>query len=481
MLPRIALDRINVHLAGRHVLHEVSWALHAGQHWAFVGPNGSGKSTLLRVIAGTQWIDYDGGARTYSPDGVRPDAVPRATTWIRHVSAEQHERYARLDLPLAGRALIESGFDDSVYVHRALEPAQAARVDALIERLQLHDFAPRPVCELSSGQLRRLLIARALAVEPRVLILDEFTNGLDRAARHDILTFIDRISASVALIVASHRQDDFPAAITHTATLREGTLASTREGPPRARRPGRVSRQLGPAPATDSPLVRIRNADVYRGEKLVLRDVNWELRRGEHTAIRGANGAGKTTFAGLIAGTIPAATGAQIVRFGQPGPFDLRRLKERVAHVSDDLQIAYDRGETVEAVIASGFPSSIGLFLEPGAGERRAVDELVRRIGLETLRGRTFTALSFGERRKVLIARSLVRRPDIFILDEIWNGLDAAFREALRALLDDMANGGTTLVVIAHDEDDDVAALTRRVCTIEHGTVREERRDHGKR
>jgi molybdate transport system ATP-binding protein len=118
MLPLIALDRANLHLAGRHVLKNVSWSLHPGDHWAVIGANGSGKSTLLRVIAGTQWIDYDGGARRYSADGSQLDAVARATTWIRHVSAEQHEHYARLELPLTGRELIATGLADSVCTGR---------------------------------------------------------------------------------------------------------------------------------------------------------------------------------------------------------------------------------------------------------------------------------------------------------------------------------------------------------------------------
>jgi molybdate transport system ATP-binding protein len=476
--PLISLDGINVRLGNRHVLTDVSWSLRAGEHWAFVGPNGSGKSTLLRVIAGTQWIDYDSGARRYSPDGVRFDAVARAATWIRHVSAEQHERYARLDLAIAGRALIESGFDDSVYVARALDERQSERVDELVEHFGLSGFGAQPLRELSSGQLRRLLIARALVRKPRVLILDECTNGLDRPARREVLAFLDRLSPEVSLIVASHRRDDFPAAVTHTAMVRNGTVAVS-AGRPLERRPAHrthPTRRTAPPPPDAPVLVRFGHADVYRGDNLVLRDVNWELRRGEHTAIRGANGAGKTTFAGLIAGTIAPATGAEVVRFGRAEPFDIWTLKEQIAHVSDDLQTAYDRGETVEDVVASGFPASIGLFTTPTAEQRRAVSELVQRIGLDTLRGRTFTKLSFGERRKVLIARALVRRPAIFILDEIWNGLDADFRRALRLLLANMTASGTTLVAIAHDEDD-IVALTPRVCTIENGTVREERRE----
>lgn len=476
-LPLISLAHVNVRLANRPVLKDVSWSLQAQEHWAFVGPNGSGKSTLLRVIAGTQWIDYDGGTRAYSPDGRHLDAVARAAGWIRHVSAEQHERYARLDLPLAGRAVIESGFDDSVYVARPLDEPQTARVDALIAHFDLGNFVRRPLRELSSGQVRRLLIARALVREPRVLILDECTNGLDKAARREVLAFLDQLAPSVALIVASHRTDDFPAAINHTATVRDGTLSAALPGRPPNRRSGRAIGRLAADPHGDAPvLVRIGHADVYRGETLVLRDVSWQLRQGEHTAIRGANGSGKTTFAGLIAGTIAPATGAHVVRFGQTGPFDIWTLKERIAHVSDDLQIAYDRGETVEAVIASGFPASIGLFVQPTALQRAAVSNLIGRIGLEPLKGRTFTALSFGERRKVLIARSLVRRPAIFILDEIWNGLDSAFRRSLRSLLAEMTKAGTTLVAIAHDDDDDIAALTPRVCTIENGRIYEEKR-----
>jgi molybdate transport system ATP-binding protein len=234
------------------------------------------------------------------------------------------------------------------------------------------------------------------------------------------------------------------------------------------------SREADQLDGDPTVLVRIRHADVYRGRDLVLKNVDWQIRRGEHTAIKGANGAGKTTFAGLIAGTIPAATGAEIVRFGQTGPFDIWKLKERIAHVSDDLQIAYDRGETVEAVVASGFPSSIGLFMEPTPGQRATIARVLDRIGLGHLAERTFTQLSFGERRKVLIARSLVRKPDIFILDEIWNGLDLAFRQALRGLLGDMAQAGTTIVAIAHDESDEILAPTRRVCFVENRNVRVE-------
>jgi ABC-type molybdenum transport system ATPase subunit/photorepair protein PhrA len=219
-------------------------------------------------------------------------------------------------------------------------------------------------------------------------------------------------------------------------------------------------------------LVAIRGADVYREETLVLRGVTWSIRRGEHTAVHGANGSGKSTFAEVIAGTLPAAYGAEIERFGERGPFDVRELRRRIAHVSDALQIAYDANPTVERAIASGFTASIGTIESPSDEQRAAVAAIVHRLGLEALCGRRFRTLSFGERRKVLLARGLVARPELLILDEVWGGLDAGFRAALVPLLDELAAAGTTLLAISHHEDD-VPALVRRAFLVEGGTVRE--------
>ncbi|MDB5026830.1 MAG: putative transporter, partial [Candidatus Eremiobacteraeota bacterium] len=168
--PLIALERANVHLGGRPVLYDIDWRLERGQQWAIVGPNGSGKSTLLGVIRGDRWIDRDGGVRTYALDGeVQP--VSAAAPRIGYVSPELQERYTRLDLSFSGRTLIATGLHDSVYLPRGLNAAEHAQVDAIVERFGLDAIAGRPVNALSFGQLRALLVARALVRTPRVLVL----------------------------------------------------------------------------------------------------------------------------------------------------------------------------------------------------------------------------------------------------------------------------------------------------------------------
>jgi molybdate transport system ATP-binding protein len=458
-----------VHLDGRHLLRDVSWRLQPGEQWAIVGPNGSGKSTLLRVIRGDLWIDHDGGTRTYALEGT-PQAVGAAAPRIGYVSPELQERYTRLDLTVSGQTLIASGLHDTIYLPGELGAADRAHVEAIVARFGLHDLAERPINALSSGQLRMLLIARALVRNPRVLVLDECANGLDHRARAELLGFLEAVAHETQVICSSHRAEDLPSTITAHALIAGGAIAAIGAGLPPARRPRVRSAATQARRAPGDVLVAIRGADVYRGETPVLRQIDWAIRRGEHCVIRGANGAGKSTFAGLVAGTIPASFGAHVVRFGSRGPFDVWDLKRRIAHVSDALQIAYDVNPIVERVIASGFVSSIGVMHEPDTAQRRTVAELMHRLDLVHLAGRRFLTLSFGERRKVLIGRGLVHRPELLILDEVWAGLDGAFRAALGELLGRLVSDGTTLMVISH-HDDDLPDFIRRAYVIADGRL----------
>jgi molybdate transport system ATP-binding protein len=462
-IPLVALRNVNVTLDGHHALKDVSWSLHPGEHWAFVGANGSGKSTLLRVIRGQQWIDPDGGERAYALRGAQGEGAMSAMEQIGFVAPEQQERYVRLDLPIDGRSVIASGFDDTLYVHGTLSAERAAAVETIVEQLDIGSFARKRVRSLSCGQLRRLLIARALVRRPRILVLDEFTNGLDGAARRDILALLGTLAPSVQLILASHRFDDFIPAITHHATLRGGRIVERNAGRPQAPvRAPRAARAERARPAAAPAIVEIRHADVFRGATHVLHNIDWSIRAGEHTAVTGANGSGKSTLAMVVAGTLAPVYGGEILRFGASGPFDVWQIKESIAHVSEEWQVAFDVNHSVEDVVLSGFASSVGLFHEPDARQRERAAELIEELGLAPLRGRPFMQLSFGERRKVLIARSLVRPPALFILDEVWNGLDASFRTLLEAQVAKLAGSGTTLLLIAHHEDDLPSLVERR-------------------
>jgi molybdate transport system ATP-binding protein len=230
--------------------------------------------------------------------------------------------------------------------------------------------------------------------------------------------------------------------------------------PARAAREPRAERAA--KPAQSPPIVDIRHADVYRGATHVLHNIDWSIRPGEHTAVTGGNGAGKSTFASVVAGTLAPVFGGDVLRYGASGPFDVWQIKATIAHVSEEWQVAFDVNHSVEEIVLSGFAHSVGLFHEPDAAQRERAAVLIEEFELQPLRDRRFNQLSFGERRKVLIARSLVKPPALLVLDEVWNGLDAAFRALLEAHVNRLAAGATTLLLIAHHEDDLPALVTRR-------------------
>ncbi len=455
----IELCGVNVKLGGRSILSDITWSLRPGEHWAVVGANGSGKSTFLRLVRGDQWPEPGVGRRTYRFDGVETRHPVGIRERIGLVSPEQQERYLRLDFGLTGRTAIATGFFNTDYLHAVPTPAQERRLDELIALLGIEHLAGRDVGTLSQGELRKILIGRALVREPRVLLLDEVTSGLDRGSRASILELLDRIAAAgTQTIFVTHRPSERLRATTHELRLRGGRIAASGPltdlhpaHPPRRERPVVHPRAKAAAPRF---LIKIENADVYLDRQLVLRNIDWEVVPGRHWVIYGPNGSGKSTLAKLAAGLLHPAYGGRVRHFGSERPTHLWELKRRIAFLSDELQTAYEQDIPARLVIASGFFSSVGLYAKLGPEQERTVDRLVERFGLGRLIDRPFLRLSFGERRKILIARALVTRPEIVIVDEATSGLDAAFRTTFLELLEELAADGTALIVISHHEDD---------------------------
>ena len=207
-------------------------------------------------------------------------------------------------------------------------------------------------------------------------------------------------------------------------------------------------------------LIRIENADVFLDREKVLHRIRWELRRGEHWAVLGGNGAGKTTFLKLIASDLYPMFGARVSRFEFTADDTIWALRRRIGCVSPLLQTHYREQLTAEQVVVSGFFSSVGLMDEPSAAQRRRAGALLREFSLEHLRAKSMMTLSFGELRKILTLRALVHDPELLIFDEPFDGLDAASRKDFTRALERIAARGTQLLIVTHHLDDLPRCLT---------------------
>jgi molybdate transport system ATP-binding protein len=469
--PLVELDRVDVDLAGVTVLRSVTWRLKRGEHWGVVGANGSGKSTFLGLIGGTIWPAPDRGARRYDfGHGELRDAV-QARAEVVVVSHELQDRYARWGWNFTALDVVLSGVYRTDVPRRLPKTGEQSRSLAMMRDLGVAHLAERRFLELSRGEQRRVLIARGVAFQPTVLLLDEPASGLDAAARVELEALISNISASLTLVCTAHGEDGLPAAIDHVLRLEHGAIVAAgprngdaargaqndadnaaRSSTGAAARARTALGQTGSSVRDDPslPLVEIEHADVWLGPRHVLQDLSWRLDRHQQWLVTGANGSGKSTFLRLLHGQLRPALGSEVRWPALGNPRNVWTLRRRVAWVSPELQAAYRYPTTVRACIASGFESSVGLTRAPRADETRRVEELLGEFALHDLGERPLSSLSYGQARRALIARALANRPRLLLLDEPWEGLDAEVSAALNDALRMVVGEGTQLVCASH-------------------------------
>jgi iron complex transport system ATP-binding protein len=221
-------------------------------------------------------------------------------------------------------------------------------------------------------------------------------------------------------------------------------------------------RPASPSAPPSPPAVDVNDVHITRGGTSILRGVTYRIEAGSCTAILGPNGCGKTTLTRAITGHMFITSGSVSVLGETIGRTDIRALRRRIAVVNPtaDSASAHVSGAVVDAdltaheAVLTGFFGTVGLYDVPSDEQRARADELLEHVGLGGRRGLRYALLSTGEQRRCLIARALVRRPELLILDEPTAGLDVAGREQVLATVDGLLHGDgrsrTTVIMITH-------------------------------
>lgn len=450
----------------RLILKDLCWDIHQGAHTVLIGKNGAGKTTLLRLLHGEAWCTagsvtwFDG--REHSSSRITGLAVTSL------VSPAMQENFQRHAWDISGRELMLSGFDGTPMLYSEAEPARIKMVEAMAEELDATSLLNRNIRELSQGQLRLLLLGRAMVRKPLLLLLDECTDGLDARHRACFASALKRLSTQSTIIVTTHRESMLPDWIEHKRYVVEGRLVDTpvpldddmEESPretPGISDPVRV--QSEPV-----PLVEVENASVYLHGKKVLHDINWRIYPGENWHLAGANGSGKSTFLRMLAGDEQVAWPGTIT-FSLPEkdrdiPFVT--LRRRIRLVSDFAQALYEYDVTCLELVLSGFENTVGIYRTFTAEEQACALQQLERVGLADLAQASIRRISTGQLRKTFLARALLGFPTVLLLDEACTGLDARGRYEYLEVLDRLADEGLSYVFVSHYQEDIPTSVNRR-------------------
>ena len=448
---------------GRHLEVE-QWQLNPGEYWAITGTNGSGK-TVLSALAGDQVVLSHGEACDL------PASVAYVSLEAQAAQIEQERHDDESDLNDAP--------DKGTLIRDFLAPL--TEVDSWIERLGIRHLLNQGFRSLSTGESRKVLLIHAVRNKPDLLVLDEPLEGLDQSSRAAVSDALDELQQQgLALLWVANRLDELPGWITHVAFMHDARLLyqGTKDdvlAQPELRGLMHFDRPLPDFPAAGrsalqlaegEPLVGMKDVAIRYDERELFSGLNWRVEAGEHWAIQGPNGSGKTSLLQLITGDNPQCYRNDLRLFGmQRGRGEsIWDIKKHIGLVSASLQWEYRATTNVLSTVISGLYDSIGLYQATGDDDKQLALQWLDIIGLRHKANQSLQHLSYGEQRLVLIARALIKQPPLLILDEPCQGLDDPSRMLVLAFINRLAEQrATTLLYVTHHPAEIPSAIACRL------------------
>ncbi|WP_182113296.1 MULTISPECIES: ABC transporter ATP-binding protein [unclassified Actinotalea] len=448
----VRLRGVRVRFPGRARpgLDGVDLDVEAGERVLLTGPSGCGKSTLLAVLTG---VVPQAVAARVGGDVAVLGRDPRSTPVPTHA----------LDVgwlgqdPASGTCLPTVDAEVALPLENRGVPAGEirARVRRALEDVGAAHLAGRRTARLSGGEQQRVALAAVLAGDPRLLLLDEPTSMLDPVGAARVHAALARQGGRTTLL-AAHRRSS-------------GAWLPTREvgfdGSGRVRSGGAVRDTVPPAPVRTErdrgrpgpAVVRLRGAGWHQGGRLVVRDVDLDLRAGQVTAVVGCNGSGKSSLLLGLAGFLPGV-GDVVGTGAAPPALVLQRPEHQLLTRTVAAEVAYglrDRRAGRAGWLAGRASAERAVADEARDG---VVREALATFGLDGLAGADPFRLSGGQQRRLTIAAMAVLDRPVLLLDEPTCGLDDLQAAHVVALVDARAARGTAVVLATHD-----LALARRV------------------
>ncbi len=457
--PVATLTGVTLRYGKKLALDHIDLTVPAGLTIGLIGPDGVGKSSLLSLISGAHAVQ-DGAVHVLGGD----------------MNNARHRREVCSDIAYMPQGLgrnlyptlsVEENlqFFGRLFDHGAAE--RRRRIDELTSATGLRPFLARPAGKLSGGMKQKLGLCCALIHDPRLLILDEPTTGVDPLARRQFWDLIDRIRADRAgmsvLVATAYMEEasrfDWLVAMDGGRIIATGTVQELYE------RTGATSleaaflallpeeRRRTHQPVVHTPLssqegaeiaIEARGLTMRFGDFVAVDHVSFRIRRGEIFGFLGSNGCGKTTTMKMLTGLLPPTEGEAWLFGHKIDPRDLA-IRQRVGYMSQSFSL-YG-----ELTVDQNLVLHARLFRVPEERIPARVTAMVERFGLDGVRDSLPDSLPLGMRQRLSLAVALVHGPELLILDEPTSGVDPIARDSFwRELIELSRKDQVTIFISTH-------------------------------
>lgn len=480
---------------GCRMAEPLNLTIYDGEQIAVVGDNAAGKTRLIETLSGRYPISGQGIKYDFSPS--LQTMVSRNIRYIAfqdcygdstgHFYLQQRWNQQDIDEDTAtvGSLLDEAysqaesniifGLDEDS--RAKLESTRKELKDRLYSMFDLDSLLDKYIITLSSGEMRKFQITKALFHLPRVLILDNPFIGLDASTRTQVADLLSDLAGTmpILMILVLSKTDIIPDFITHIIQVSGLDIKGkiTREeflsrpaGKPEGISAGteEIINSLPEKsleafyPVGNEPeIIRCTDVSIKYGSRTILNHLNWTVHEGEHWAINGENGSGKSTLLSLVCADNPQSYACDIALFGHKrgSGESIWEIKRHIGYVSPEMHRAYQKNLSALDIVASGLFDTVGLFINPDGEQYEVCRRWMKIFGIEHLAERPYLKLSSGEQRLCLLARAFVKDPELLILDEPLHGLDPGQCHRAKQIIDIFVRRPhKTLVMITHYQEE---------------------------
>lgn len=455
----------------------ISWQIKDGEHWAIIGPNGAGKTLLIDILLSKYALkageiiskNGDGGNRVIS-NIIKSVAFRDIYSIVDTQNSYYQQRWNK-------------GDEQEVPVVKDLVvKADKEWLETLVGWFGIGDLMQKEVNLLSSGELRKFLIVKSLLSKPRVLILDNPFIGLDARSRAILNDLFKRLSEldNLQIILVLSNPEDIPEMITNVLPVAHKHLYAACSRKEFLEDKGFIDSLFGQFKAENVDILKekyehdwpdfeyaadMKNIYIGYDKRIILRGLNWQVRRGEKWALLGSNGSGKSTLLSLICGDNPQAYANDITLFDRKRGTgeSIWDIKKRIGYISPEMHLYYLKNVSCLDVVGSGFFDTIGLYRKCTKQQGLVALEWMKIFGVEKIKDTSFLNVSSGEQRLILLARVFVKNPDLLILDEPLHGLDVVNKRRVKRIIEDFCDNNKTLIYVTHYEHEIPNVVNKRL------------------
>lgn len=442
----------------------INLAITTGEQVAIVGDNASGKSLLVDTITGRYPLFKNSVKYDFSP----------ATSNLAYENIKYiafRDSYGDADGNYYYQQRWNSqDLEESPKVRDLLPDTDNLVLKGTLYQLfNLEELLDKHIVLLSSGELRKFQLSKTLLTNPRVLIMDNPFIGLDVQARellHNLLRDLIKFTNMQIILVLS-QDSDLPKFITHIIPMKGSTCGkkvtlneylSSRNSENTNLLSKEKQERILNLPYNENlsvseDVVEMNNVSIKYGDRTILKDLTWTIKKGEKWALSGENGAGKSTLLSLVCADNPQSYACNITLFGRKrgSGESIWQIKKRIGYVSPEMHRSYLTAIPTIEIVASGLHDTIGLYTRSSAEQIAICEWWLDIFGISELRDKNFMQLSSGEQRLVLLARSFVKDPELLILDEPLHGLDDKNCQLVKDIISTFCRReGKTMIMVSH-------------------------------